>query len=41
MEMFPLHLGHLARVMPFAGVAEEKETGERDERKQTKHARGD
>ena len=41
MKMFSLHLGHFARVMPFAGVAEEEETSERDERKQTKHARGD
>ena len=39
MEMFPLHLGHFARVMPFTSVGEKEQTGERDERKQTKHAR--
>lgn len=41
MEVFLLHLRHFARVMAFTGVAEEEQTGERDERKQSKHARGE
>lgn len=41
MEMFFLHLGHFAQVMAFTGVEEEEQTGEREERKQSKHARGE
>ena len=41
MQMFLLRFGQLARVMTFAGVEDEEQTDERDERKQTKHARGE
>lgn len=41
MEMFPLHLGQLAHVVPFTGVEDEEQTGERNERKQAKHAAGE
>jgi hypothetical protein len=39
--VFSLQLGQLADVMPFAGVENEEETGERRERRKprTKHAR--
>ncbi len=41
MKMFSLHLGQLADVVPFAGVEDEKQTGERNERKRAKHAAGE
>ena len=39
MQMFLLDLGYLARVMAFAGIEDEEESGQRAERKQSEHAR--
>ncbi len=43
MEVLPLQLGHFTEVMPFAGSEDQKQTGERRQRRKpkTKHAGGD
>jgi hypothetical protein len=41
MEVFPLQLRQFTNVMPFAGIENDEQTGERRERRnpKTKHAR--
>lgn len=43
MEVFLLQLGHFTEVMPFARSEDQKQTGERRQRRKpkTKHAGGD